>query len=129
MEEILAQSSLFGMIGCYDEEELPLLCASDAMIRLLGYRSYEELDNRVKGRVINLIHPDDRERVRRDIGRDCRVGGEYFTTYRMRRKDGSWFWAVDKGRFVQVEEGRLVYGYYRDHGSPGKNGRAQCHAS
>lgn len=108
MEEILAQSSLFGMIGCYEGEELPLLCASDAMIRLLGYRSYEELDNQVKGRVINLIHPDDRERVQRDMGRDCRVGGEYFTTYRMRRKDGSWFWAVDKGRFVQVEEGRLA---------------------
>lgn len=105
VQEILAQSNLFGMIGCLCKDGLPLLCASDALISLLGYRSYEELENSIEGSVINLIHPDDRERVWRDVRQDYRVGGEYFTTYRMRRKDKSWFWVVDKGRIVNTEDG------------------------
>lgn len=107
-EEILARTNLFGMIGCYCGEGMPLLCASDAMISLLGYESYEDLDNSIQGRVVNLIHPDDQERVARDIGPKPQVGDEYFTTYRMRQKDGSWFWVVDKGRIVQVEKERLA---------------------
>ena len=35
-------------------------------------------------------------------------GLTYETTYRMPRKDGSWFWTVDKGKVIQTEEGKLA---------------------
>ena len=70
----------------------------------------EELIEAIDGKVINTIHPDDREQVIKDIG-----GGEkyyegltYETTYRMPRKDGSWFWTVDKGKVIRTEEGKLA---------------------
>ena len=33
---------------------------------------------------------------------------KYETTYRMPRKDGSWFWTVDRGQVVETEDGRLA---------------------
>ena len=36
------------------------------------------------------------------------MGLTYETTYRMPRKDGSWFWTVDKGKVIQTEDGKLA---------------------
>lgn len=35
-------------------------------------------------------------------------GMTYETTYRMPRKNGTWFWTVDKGKVVKTEDGRLA---------------------
>lgn len=94
---IFAQMSPGGMIGGYCEEGFPLYFANYEMIRLMGYESYEELNAAIKGQVINTIHPDDRERVGHDIGAYY-PGAEYTTTYRMPKKDGSWFWTWIKGK-------------------------------
>ena len=56
----------------------------------------------------NTIHPDDLASVALDIGPEYYVGLEYTTTYRMARKDGTWFWTLDKGRVVEAEDGRLA---------------------
>ncbi len=73
----------------------------------MGYESYEELNAAIKGQVINTIHPDDRERVGHDIGAYY-PGAEYTTTYRMPKKDGSWFWTLDKGKIIRAEDGRMA---------------------
>ena len=57
--------------------------------------------------MINTIHPDDRERVGHDIGAYY-PGAEYTTTYRMPKKDGSWFWTLDKGKIIRAEDGRMA---------------------
>ena len=41
------------------------------MARMLGYDAVEEMVEAIDGKVINTIHPDDREQVIKDIG-----GGE-----------------------------------------------------
>lgn len=104
---IFAQMSPGGMIGGYCEEGFPLYFANYEMIRLMGYESYEELNAAIKGQVINTIHPDDRERVGHDIGAYY-PGAEYTTTYRMPKKDGSWFWTLDKGKIIRAEDGRMA---------------------
>lgn len=105
---IFAQMSPGGMIGGYCEDGFPLFFANSALIKLLGYESYEEFSVAIKEKVINTIHPDDREQVAQDIGPRYYPGLEYTSTYRMPKKDGTWFWTLDKGRVVETKDGRLA---------------------
>ena len=104
---IFAQMSPGGMIGGYCEEGFPLYFANYEMVRLLGYESFEELKAAIKGLVVNTIHPEDRRRVAEDIG-EYSPGVEYTTTYRMPKRDGTWFWTLDKGKIIRAEDGRLA---------------------
>ena len=97
-----------GLIGGYCEDEFPVCYANEGMARMLGYDAVEELIGAIDGKVINTIHPDDREQVIKDIGDEYYEGLTYETTYRMPRKDGSWFWTVDKGKVIQTEDGKLA---------------------
>ena len=97
-----------GLIGGYCEDEFPVCYANEGMARMLGYDAVEELIEAIDGKVINTIHPDDREQVIKDIGDEYYEGLTYETTYRMPRKDGSWFWTVDKGKVIQTAEGKLA---------------------
>lgn len=57
-----------GLIGGYCEDEFPVYYADEEMARMLGYDAVEELVDAIDGKVINTIHPDDREQVIKDIG-------------------------------------------------------------
>lgn len=105
---IFAQMSPGGMIGGYCEDGFPLYFANHEMVRLLDYDSFEELERAIEGKVINTIHPDDRAQVAKDIGLEYYAGLEYTTTYRMPKKDGTWFWTLDKGKVIEAEDGRLA---------------------
>ena len=105
---IAAQMSPGGMIGGYCEPGFPLYFANYEMVRLLGYDTYEELAEAIGQKVENTIHPDDRARVAADIGPEYYLGLEYMTSYRMPKKDGTWFWTLDKGKVIRAEDGRLA---------------------
>lgn len=106
--EFAYQGQSSGMIGGYCEEGFPLYYANEDMAALLGYESVEELAAAIGGKVVNTIHPDDMAQVERDLGGRFYEGMTYETTYRMLRRDGSWFWTVDKGKVVRAEDGRLA---------------------
>ena len=97
-----------GLIGGYCEDEFPIYYANEEMARMLGYDAVEEMVEAIDGKVINTIHPDDREQAIKDIGDEYYEGLTYETTYRMPRKDGSWFWTVDKGKVIRTEDGKLA---------------------
>ncbi len=96
------------LIGGYCEEGFPLFYVNDNMIALLGYDNREEFMAGIDGMVINTIHPDDRAQVQQDLGDTYYPGMVYETMYRMPKKDGTWFWTVDKGKVVQTQSGRLA---------------------
>lgn len=50
---------------------------------------------------VDLIHPEDRERVLHLINQAIKEQGEYFSEHRMLRHDGSTIWVVDRGVFVK----------------------------
>ena len=97
-----------GLIGGYCENGFPVYYANKEMARMLGYDAVEEMVEAIDGKVINTIHPDDREQVIKDIGGEYYEGLTYETTYRMPRKDGSWFWTGDKGKVIRTEDGKLA---------------------
>ena len=97
-----------GLIGGYCEDEFPFCYANEEMALMLGYDAVEEMVEAIDVKVINTIHPDDREQVIKDIGGEYYEGLTYETTYRMPRKDGSWFWTVDKGKVIRTEDGKLA---------------------
>lgn len=105
---IFAQMSPGGMIGGYCEEGFPLYFANNEMISLLGYNSYEEFSEAIDGKVANTIHPDDLSQVTKDIGPVYYDGLQYSTKYRMPKKDGTWFWTLDRGKVIKAEDGRLA---------------------
>ena len=97
-----------GVIGGYCEDGFPLFYANQAMVDMLGYDSLDDFTRGINGLVANTIHPDDMAQVNADLGDDWREGDTYQTQYRMPRKDGSWFWTVDRGEFVRAQDGRLA---------------------
>ncbi len=80
---------------------------SDRWKSLLGYRP-EEIANRIAEKE-ERIHPEDKPNV--DIKIYRHMNGEsdhYQCEYRMRRKDGSYIWVLDRGRVLLNERDRPV---------------------
>ena len=72
---------------------------SDRLVEILGYRT-GELENHMSAWE-ELIHPDDRPRVLREIAAHFEGrAGVYETEYRMRAKSGEWVWILDVGKVV-----------------------------
>ncbi|MEG1517023.1 MAG: EAL domain-containing protein [Raoultibacter sp.] len=106
---LFAQSAPSGLIGGYCEKESsPPFFASNEMLRMLGYSSYDDLVLGIHNNLENIVHPDDYARVLDDIGPDYHEGLDYTSQYRMLRKDGSSLWVVNRGRIVQAQDGRLA---------------------
>ena len=97
-----------GILGGYCEDGFPLYYANDKMAKMLGYPDTASLAEGIGGMVANTIHPDDMPQVQKDLTDSYYEGQTYETTYRMLRKDGSWFWTVDKGKVIRTDDGRLA---------------------
>jgi PAS domain S-box-containing protein len=105
---LVAENPGTGLIGGYCEEGFPFFFANQAMAEMMGYTDVEDLQAGIGGMVANTIHPEDMPQVNADLGTNWHEGDTYETTYRMPRKDGTWFWTVDRGQFVRAEDGRLA---------------------
>ena len=101
-------SENIGMIGGYCEEGFPLYYVNERMIEMLGYDSREDFEEGIDRKVVNTIHPDDLPQVTANLGDHYYVGMKYETTYRMPRKDGTWFWTIDRGEVIETADGRLA---------------------
>jgi len=83
--------------------------------KMLGYEekeisnSLDEWDNRV--------HPSDKEQAYKDIEDNQNQKTEYYENiHRLRHKDGSWVWILDKGKTMFDEEGNPIrmLGFHTD---------------
>ena len=98
-----------GTIGGYCEDDFPIYYANDKIAHMLGYTDVDDLIAGIHGKVSNTIHPDDMERVVKELNNgDFYEGMTYKITYRMPKKDGSSIWTVDKGKVIRAEDGRLA---------------------
>ncbi len=81
---------------------------SATWMRMLGYDD-GELDGD-PSHWLSMIHPDDRDAV--EAADRAHLDGltpHFEAEFRMRRKDGSWLWILDRGKVVErAEDGRLI---------------------
>lgn len=104
--EILGQLMPGGVVGGYVEEGFPLYVANERLLRMAGYDSYAQFEADIWGLIIHSIHPDDREYVNREMEKLTDLGAQYEIEYRMKRRDGSYFWVHDIGRRTVAADGR-----------------------
>lgn len=104
--EIIEQIMPGGIVGGYAEEGFPLYVANERLLRMAGYSSYEEFDQDIQGLVINSIHPKDHDFVNRTVAKLLGKSDQYEIEYRMKRRDGSYFWVHDIGRRTVASDGR-----------------------
>ncbi len=98
-----------GTIGGYCEDGFPIYYANSKMAHMLGYEDVDDLIAGIHGEVVNTIHPDDRERVVKELNNGRFYEGmTYKITYRMPKKDGTSLWTLDKGKVIRAEDGRLA---------------------
>ena len=81
---------------------------SERAMSMLGYRLDEVEPHVSTGE--RLLHPDDRERVLAVLQQHLDgCSGQYESEHRLRRKDGTWLWILDRGKVVARDrDGRPV---------------------
>ncbi len=105
----LSEGEDAGTIGGYCEDGFPIYYANNKIAHMLGYEDVDDLITGIHGKVSNTIHPDDMERVVRELNNgEFYEGMTYNVTYRMPKKDGTSLWTVDKGKVIRAEDGRLA---------------------
>ena len=99
-----------GMLGSYLEttDFSTIFFASDEIIRMLGYKDYQDIYLNTNGNALNLVHPDDRARIGERIPNARKDGHTFTLLYRSLRKDGSFFWNLHKGKVVSTPDGKLA---------------------
>jgi PAS domain S-box-containing protein len=81
---------------------------------ILGY-STVELYQRGPSLWFNSVHVDDRQRVKQAFESLFKEGKRYDVEYRVQRKNGEWFWALDRAVATSDENGvRIATGLLSD---------------
>ena len=105
----LSEGEDVGTIGGYCEDGFPIYYANNKIAHMLGYEDVDDLISGIHGKVANTIHPDDMDRVVKELNNgEFYEGMTYKVTYRMPKKDGTSMWTVDKGKVIRAEDGRLA---------------------
>ena len=94
-----------GIMGGYLESGFPLYLINDELLGYMGY-TYDELMQSTGGFMTRTMHPEDVEHVEKTIFIEVYDAGIYDVTYRLRKKDGTYFWVRDKGKKIKTEDGR-----------------------
>ncbi len=76
---------------------------SPTYFKMLGYEP-DELSNDARGLWIDLLHPEDRDRVVETTKHRLENEGGYEIEFRMKTKDGSYKWILSRGKLVAVDE-------------------------
>lgn len=91
-----------GVYQCRDDISYTLHYISDGFMDVVGYKR-DEIFGMKKGKIMNFIHPDDREFVVQHINMQLARNNTFEIQYRMVRKDHSICWVLNKGMCVLNE--------------------------
>ena len=102
--------------GCYTDmiADSSFICRNDRYFSLVGFGSqtgelagYDQVEIRdlFQNRLIDLVHPEDRERLLEQMGAQFSRGQYAFAQYRVVCKDGSVRWMLSKNCLIVEETG------------------------
>ena len=88
--------------------EKPTLVYVSENVRQLGYTAREFLDEKIHFK--DIVHPDDLERIREEIGQYAEADVEEYTQlYRLITKDGQVRWVEDQTSVVRDDKGNKIF--------------------
>ncbi len=89
---------------CRNDRYFTLVKTGNGVVNLAGY-SLEEIRSRFGNRLIELVHPEDRELVRNTIREQLNLGDNAQLEFRIIRKDGQTAWIMNKSRRTVESDG------------------------
>lgn len=103
-----------GTFCCRNDAHFTLLYLSRSRELLAGYTTREIREN-FSNRLIELIHPEDREMVRREFTRQLKSSTVLQLEHRILLKDGSVHWVYNCSRLATDPQGQeVIYSYLVD---------------
>ncbi len=97
-----------GDIGTWRWDSIHDLVVADTNLARMFGVSAQESRGAPLALYTRAIHPEDRERVEREIGQCVRDGGAYEVEYRLNQRDGSVRWILARGRPELNASGAVV---------------------
>lgn len=105
---ILANHVPGGIFRCLFDEPLTILQVSDRFLTMFGY-TREEIHTLFHDSFWEMIFPQDRERLLQETKLQLQTSSTKELEYRIRRKDGSIVWVLDRGELILEPDGRKVF--------------------
>lgn len=93
------------LYSVYYDQWLTFHRPSKDLLYQLGY-TRDELMTRYQNQMIQLIHPDDRQRTLTSISQQLAEGIDFVTEFRLLHKAGHYIWMLSKGRLVRKHNGQ-----------------------
>ena len=93
-----------GTYRCRNDRDFTLISLGTHTHQMAGY-TLPELRERFGGRLMELVHPDDRDRVRQELRTQLTEGIQAKLEYRILAKDGSRMWVLNYTRLTRDREG------------------------
>lgn len=97
-----------GLIGVYVKTGFPIYFINDRLLEFLGYPSEEVFNKSVSSVAVNMIHPEDLRRLRKEMKHQLSASAQCRTEFRMRKYDGSYIWIHGIGQQTVNEHGEDV---------------------
>jgi PAS domain S-box-containing protein len=94
---------------CLVEEDFPAVFVSDAVERLTGYPPTDFVGPNSRRRIIDLVHPDDRETLKNTVAEAIREQKPYVLEYRIKHRDGSERYMWGSGCAVRDNRGEFKF--------------------
>ncbi len=116
LDQQLLLKHIPGMVyRCRNDDDWTMLFVSNACKALTGYSPEDILDNH-RVSYASLIHPEDRDMVRREVAESVRARRAFHCTYRLVTRERVVKWVREQGEAVRTDErGALVLqGYITD---------------
>lgn len=104
----LARNIPGGIVQCRNDSQLTMVRAGAGLTAMFGYNE-EEIAQRFQNRLLAMLHPDDRAQAAAQVREQLQAGNAVELEYRVRRKDGSTVWVLDKGQVVEEDGDEYLY--------------------
>lgn len=88
-----------GVLQCRNDDRYTIVAVSDSFVKLFGY-SRRELEERFHNAFLEMIHPEDRDRVFTQVHRDLATNKPMENQYRVLCRDGRELWVLEKSQLV-----------------------------
>jgi len=105
LEQLRVDGLADAVYCCRNDRDFTLLETGDEGSYLAGY-SIREIKEKLGGRLIELIHPEDRELVRAEFHEQLKRGTSVKLEFRMLQKDGNISWMLSKSRLLMDGQGQ-----------------------